>query len=235
MRLSNGDVLLCWPLGKHVITAGWTYNDGKAHNAIDLRAAVGTPVYAAEGGTVDWVQHWDGHTTSGNQSYGNCVRITHEPYNGKALQTLYAHLKTVLVKTGQAVTEGQLIGYSGETGHCLGAHLHFEVRLASTRRNPLNWLDADFTCATDVVAKHLGAYTSVSVPEASDATPKLQTMCVVGATNEIIAKAKELGLPVTIKTSAEIGPASSGDCMTLWEMAKNVGVHYYSSYDYEEV
>ena len=44
MRLTNGEVLLRWPLSTHIITAGWTYNDGSAHNAIDLRAAVGTPV-----------------------------------------------------------------------------------------------------------------------------------------------------------------------------------------------
>ena len=60
MRLKNGEVLFIWPLVMHIITAGWTYNDGSAHNAIDLRAAVGTPVYAAEDGTVNWVQHWHG-------------------------------------------------------------------------------------------------------------------------------------------------------------------------------
>ena len=53
MRKSNGDVLFAWPLASHIITAGWQYSDGTAHNAIDLRAATGTPVYAAEGGTVD--------------------------------------------------------------------------------------------------------------------------------------------------------------------------------------
>ena len=42
MRLTNGEVLLRWPLSTHIITAGWTYNDGSAHNAIDLRAAAGT-------------------------------------------------------------------------------------------------------------------------------------------------------------------------------------------------
>ena len=62
MRLANGEVLLCWPLAQHIITAGWTYNDGGVHSAIDLRAAAGTPVYAAEDGTVDGAQRWDGHT-----------------------------------------------------------------------------------------------------------------------------------------------------------------------------
>lgn len=51
MRLQNGDVLLAWPLAQHVITAGWTYTSGAAHNAIDLRTQSGTscvrPVYAA--------------------------------------------------------------------------------------------------------------------------------------------------------------------------------------------
>ena len=71
------NVLLAWPLAQHVVTAGYFYNDGSPHNAIDLRAATGTPVYCAEDGTVDWVQNWDGRTTTGTQSYGNAVRIRH--------------------------------------------------------------------------------------------------------------------------------------------------------------
>ena len=69
MRLQNGDVLLAWPLAQHVITAGWTYTSGAAHNAIDLRTQSGTscvrPVYAAEDGTVDQAQTWDGKTCTG--------------------------------------------------------------------------------------------------------------------------------------------------------------------------
>ena len=162
MRLSNKEVLFAWPLATHTITAGWYYSDGKLHRAIDLRAAVGTPVYAAEDGTVDWVQAWDGHSTSGDQSYGNLVRIRHADYNGGKLQTLYAHLQRVTVKNGQAVREGELIGYSGNTGNSTGPHLHFEVRLAGTRYNPLNWLDDDFEVASDSV--RLGSYTSVVRP-----------------------------------------------------------------------
>ena len=162
MRLSNGEVLFTWPLATHTITAGWYYSDGKLHRAIDLRAAVGTPVYAAEDGTVDWVQAWDGHSTSGDQSYGNLVRIRHADYNGGKLQTLYAHLQRVTVKNGQAVREGELIGYSGNTGNSTGPHLHFEVRLAGTRCNPLNWLDDDFSVARSTV--RLGSYTSVKRP-----------------------------------------------------------------------
>ena len=85
MRLKNGEVLFIWPLALHILTAGWTYNDGSAHNAIDLRAAVGTPVYAAEDSTVDQVQAWDGHTKTGMQSYGSMVRIRHAAYKGGSL------------------------------------------------------------------------------------------------------------------------------------------------------
>lgn len=162
MRLSNGEVLFTWPLAAHTITAGWYYSDGKLHRAIDLRAAVGTPVYAAEDGTVDWVQTWDGRSTSGNQSYGNLVRIRHADYNGGKLQTLYAHLQRVTVKNGQAVREGEVIGYSGNTGNSTGPHLHFEVRLNGARCNPLNWLDDDFSVARSAV--RLGSYTSVKRP-----------------------------------------------------------------------
>lgn len=155
MRLSNGEVLLAWPLAQHIITQGWFYNDGSLHRAIDLRTRIGNtstqPVYAAEGGTVDQVQDWDGHTKTGMQSYGNMVRIKHAPYKGKPLQTRYAHLSRYCVKLGQQVKEGDLIGYSGVTGNVFGAHLHFEVILNGSRTNPLVWLDGDFTTASSQV------------------------------------------------------------------------------------
>ena len=148
MRLLDGTVLLAWPLAQHVVTAGYFYNDGSPHNAIDLRAATGTPVYAAEDGTVDWVQSWDGHTTTGTQSYGNAVRIRHADYNGKTLQTRYAHLSQTVVNPGDRVQAGQLIGYSGDSGNVTAPHLHFEVIWDGVRRNPLVWLDDDFTTAS---------------------------------------------------------------------------------------
>ena len=145
MRLQNGDVLFAWPLAQHVITAGWTYNGGQAHNAIDLRAALRTPVYAAEDGTVDQTQLWDGVTKTGMQSYGVMCRIRHADYKGGELSTRYGHLTELCVKRGDTVKEGQLIGYSGATGNCYGSHLHFEVIYKGKRVHPLNWLDSDFT------------------------------------------------------------------------------------------
>lgn len=230
MKLSNGDRLLCWPTAEHVITAGWTYSDWTVHHAIDLRAAVGTPVVAAESGTVDWVQTWDGRSKTGNQSYGNLVRIVHEPYEGKPLCTLYAHLSQINVKAGEKVVEGQVIGYSGQTGNVTGPHLHFEVRLSNIRVNPLTWLNSEFSTTSDTVREHLGRYTSVEVPKAE--TPKkLQSLCVVCASNNILRKARELGLTVEIHPCAVIGPASDGDAMTLWSMSNANGCDYYSKYE----
>ena len=151
MRLSNGTVLLSWPLAQHTLTAGYYYNNGSYHGAIDMRAAVGTPVYAAEPGTVDWTQVWDGRTTTGNQSYGTALRIRHANAQGKTLQTRYAHLSSLAVAAGTNVAEGQLIGYSGQTGNVSGPHLHFEVIWDGVRRNPLVWLDGDFNTASAAV------------------------------------------------------------------------------------
>ena len=204
MRLANGEVLLCWPLAQHIITAGWTYNDGGVHSAIDLRAAAGTPVYAAEDGTVDGAQRWDGHTKTGMQSYGNMLRLRHADYNGLALQTRYAHLSRLCVAAGDTVKAGQLIGYSGESGNCCGAHLHFEVLCGGARVHPLNWLDDDFACATDAVRAHLGAYRSVAAPAAAAAAAALQRL--------------------------SIGPVSSGDAMRFWALARQLAVPYTAEY-----
>lgn len=152
MRLKNGEVCLDWPLANHILTQGWFYNDGSTHQAIDMRALVGTPVMAAEDGTVEIVYHWNGKRTQGDtNSYGNMVKIRHANWNGGTVHTLYAHLNSITVKQGQVVKTGEVIGYSGNTGNSFGAHLHFEVRWKNKRTNPLVWLDNDFTTANDKV------------------------------------------------------------------------------------
>ena len=141
----------------------------------------------------------------------------------------------ILVRSGQTVTEGQLIGYSGQTGNCYGAHLHFEVRLNRTRVHPLNWLDGDFSCAGDAVRNHLGSYTSVQRPAATQQEDRpvennnLQKLCVVTPTNAVIQRAKEAGLPVEIRTCALIGPASAGDAMAIWQKSEAEGCPYFAS------
>lgn len=201
MRLSNGETLLAWPLALHVLTAGWLYSDGSLHRAIDLRAAVGTPVYAAEPGTVDWVQIWDGKTKTGTQSYGNGVRIKHADYAGKSLQTRYAHLSKLCVAVGDTVAEGQLIGYSGNTGNSTGPHLHFEVIWGGIRRNPLVWLDADFSTVAASVYTYGAGQAPVQRPEepAADVWATNGPWIIAGATGadkaRLRALVEELELP----------------------------------------
>ena len=67
---------------------------------------------------------------------------------GYALQTRYAHLSQTVVNPGDRVQAGQLIGYSGDSGNVTAPHLHFEVIWDGVRRNPLVWLDDDFTTAS---------------------------------------------------------------------------------------
>lgn len=93
-------------------------------------------------GVVVWIQTGQGHNpgSTGNKSYGNCVKIKHP--NG--YYTLYAHLAYTSVKNGQKVKTGQVIGYMGNTGNSYGAHLHWEVRDTNDNRiNPTPYLDAD--------------------------------------------------------------------------------------------
>jgi murein DD-endopeptidase MepM/ murein hydrolase activator NlpD len=90
------------------------------HNAVDLAAPVGTPIYAAAGGTVIVSISNNGW----NGGYGNYVVISHS--NGT--QTLYAHTSTNLVNVGDKVARGDLIAKVGLTGKTTGAHVHFEIR-----------------------------------------------------------------------------------------------------------
>jgi septal ring factor EnvC (AmiA/AmiB activator) len=68
--------------------------------------------------------------------YGNLVFIDH----GRGISTGYAHQSSIAVSNGQTVTQGQVIGYVGCTGHCFGPHLHFEVRVNGTPVDPLGYL-----------------------------------------------------------------------------------------------
>lgn len=96
------------------------------HNGIDFRARVGTPVRAAEGGTVKATGNTDLICPRG--SYGKWVLIEHT----NKLTTLYAHLSLVRVSARQEIGRGDIIGYSGNSGYTTGPHLHFTVYDART-------------------------------------------------------------------------------------------------------
>lgn len=100
----------------------------KLHTGMDIGAAAGTKVLAANSGTVikaGW-----------NNSYGNLVMIDH----GGGIVTLYAHNSKLLVSTGDVVARGQEIALVGSTGVSTGPHIHFEVRVDGEYQNPRNWL-----------------------------------------------------------------------------------------------
>jgi len=92
------------------------------YNGIDLAAPSGTPIVASATGDVIVVRNggWNG-------GYGTYAVIRH----GNGTQTLYAHMSTTIVYSGQHVVQGQVIGYVGSTGRSTGSHLHIEVRGAA--------------------------------------------------------------------------------------------------------
>lgn len=101
---------------------------GRLHAGVDLAKAHGSPVGAYNSGRViraDWYG-----------AYGNCVDIDH----GSGVVTRYAHLSTINVNVGQTVDKGQNVGNVGSTGRSTGPHLHFEVIVNGTPRNPVGYI-----------------------------------------------------------------------------------------------
>ncbi len=99
------------------------------HTGLDLVSPFGSPVYAADDGMVALV----GSSSSG---YGNYVVIAH----AGGFDTLYGHLSTALVKVGQTVTQGTVVGLEGSTGNSTGPHLHFELRIGQRPVDPTPYL-----------------------------------------------------------------------------------------------
>lgn len=124
----SGKKLAVWPTSGR-LTSGFGPRWGAAHGGIDIANSVGTPIYSADEGVVT-VSHF-------SNSYGNVVYVYHPSKN---LTTVYAHMSSRSVSSGQKVTAGQLLGKMGSTGYSTGSHLHFEVHEGSwahaNRRNP---------------------------------------------------------------------------------------------------
>jgi murein DD-endopeptidase MepM/ murein hydrolase activator NlpD len=130
---TKGD--LAWPM-TGIFTQGYGNTGFTAlgynfHNGIDIAAPPGTPIYAAASGTVT-------SCDTGEAAYGNWCAIKHniDTKNGKrCIVTLYAHMRSFKVKAGQQVSQGDLVGYEGNTGNTTrllygkerGYHLHFTV------------------------------------------------------------------------------------------------------------
>ena len=104
-----------------------TQTYGDSHGGIDIVGDDNPTIHSVTEGTVYLVQKWDGRTKTGSQSYGNLVIIKAD---GKRFY--YAHLKSIAVKQGQKVKQGDTIGIMGSTGNSTGPHVHFEVRTGAT-------------------------------------------------------------------------------------------------------
>ena len=119
-----------WPV-EGTFTSPFGERWGSMHEGVDIAAPEGTPIRAAADGTVILMQS---EYESGG--YGNYTCIDH----GGGLSTCYAHQSGFATSSGASVSQGDLIGYVGNTGHSFGAHLHFEVRINGEAVDPMGYL-----------------------------------------------------------------------------------------------
>jgi peptidoglycan DL-endopeptidase CwlO len=132
--IQEGSGGLIWPVsgpiasgfGGRDIGAGYEYHPG-----IDIAVPEGTPIRAAAAGTIALQQ-----SEAESGGYGNYTCIDH----GGGLSTCYAHQSAFSVSLGDSVSQGEVIGYTGCTGYCLGPHLHFEVRIYGEVTDPMGYL-----------------------------------------------------------------------------------------------
>ena len=125
-----------WPFPGHTVitsTYGNRASTGSFHSGVDIDGyqSMGSPIVAADGGTVIMAEY--------SGAYGNTVIIDH----GNGVSTLYAHLSSINVGVGSTVGQGQTIGGVGNTGNCYGldgVHLHFEVRINGSTVDPMGYI-----------------------------------------------------------------------------------------------
>ena len=125
--VKQGSGALIWPVNGPVVS-GFGMRWGRMHEGIDIAVPAGTPIRAADGGTVVLAGWTDG--------YGNYTCIQHT----STMSTCYGHQSSYATSSGATVSQGQVIGYVGCTGHCFGDHLHFEVRINGSAVDPMGYL-----------------------------------------------------------------------------------------------
>lgn len=105
----------------------------KFHKGMDFTAPIGTPIYASGNGRVIKAER--------SSTYGNVVYISH----GYGYKTIYAHMSKIKIKNGQQVKRGDLIGFVGNTGLSVSAHLHYEIHKNGVALNPINFYYGDLS------------------------------------------------------------------------------------------
>jgi LysM repeat protein len=122
---------LSWPLHGRITGDFGRRRARSHHEGIDIDGEAGDQINAAAAGTVTH--------TGARGKYGRMVVLDH----GDGLATLYAHLGKIVVRIGDQIERGELIGTVGRSGNARGTHLHFEVHQNGARVNPLQYLDTD--------------------------------------------------------------------------------------------
>lgn len=120
-----------WPVPScKTVSSYYGYRWGRLHSGIDISGGgvYGKTIVAADKGTVTKIRY-------DANGYGHYLIISHN--NGYS--TLYAHCSKILVSVGETVSKGQAIAKVGSTGRSTGPHLHFEIRVNGTAKNPMNW------------------------------------------------------------------------------------------------
>ena len=125
--VQQGSGSFVWPVNG-TFTSPFGMRWGRLHAGVDLAAPEGTPIHAADSGSVALAAYTGG--------YGNYTCISHSG----SLSTCYGHQSRFAVSAGQSVSKGQVIGYVGNTGNSYGAHLHFEVRVNGNPVDPMGYL-----------------------------------------------------------------------------------------------
>ena len=131
LPIRHGSGSMIWPANGPITGVFGEQRPGHIHQGLDIAAGMGAPIHAAEAGRVVLIQ---GIAQSGG--YGNYTCIQHTA----TMSTCYAHQSRVDTHVGATVSQGQVIGAVGNTGHSFGAHLHFEVRINGTPVNPMGYL-----------------------------------------------------------------------------------------------
>jgi peptidoglycan DL-endopeptidase CwlO len=130
--IQRGSGGMIWPVNGPITSPFCERRAWEAcHPGVDIGVPSGTPIRAAASGKVTLMQ-----SVGASGGYGNYTCVSHT----SSLSTCYAHQSRFATTLGASVTQGQVIGYSGCTGLCFGAHLHFEVRINGAVTNPLNYL-----------------------------------------------------------------------------------------------
>ena len=128
-QVGNGTFI--WPVPQYTYCSRWY---SSSHKGVDICAPAGTPIYASASGVVSVAGYERAGAGSG---YGYSIIINH----GNGYSTLYAHCLSLTVSAGQAVSQGQLIGYVGSTGRSSGNHCHFEIRYNGRYLPPQNYFN----------------------------------------------------------------------------------------------